>query len=257
MVVLCPICNIKLDKYDKTYKCFNGHTFDIAKEGYLNLNHSNQNGGDSKESINARKLFLNKDHYAFLKEELINIIDEYKANNLLDLACGEGYYTKDFPIKDKIGIDLSKTALKQASKRDKNTLYLLTSIFNIPLEDNSIDIITTIFAPLANKEINRLLKTDGHFIYVRPNENHLIELKDILYKEVIKNEIKDIVIEGLIKEKEYNISKKVNLNNEDLLNLFMMTPYFYKTSNEDKNKLETINNLDITFDFIISIYKKI
>ena len=66
-----------------------------------------------------------------------------------------------------------------------------------------------------------------------------------------------LITEEVEPEKEYNISKKVNLNNEDLLNLFMMTPYFYKTSNDDKNKLEIIDNLDITFDFIISIYKKI
>lgn len=257
MKIICPICKEELIKQEKMFKCINKHTFDIAKEGYLNLNHSTQKGGDSIESISARKRFLEKDYYLFLKEELIKLINEYKPNNLLDLACGEGYYTKDFPVKDKIGIDLSKQGLKIASKKDKNTLYLLTSIFDLPIKDNDIDLITTIFAPLSDFEIKRVLKNNGYFIYVRPNKKHLIELKGLLYKEVIENEIKEIKIDGLKLVNEYNIKQNRKINNGDLNDLFMMTPYFYKTSKQDSKIINQINDIDITFDFIISIYKKV
>lgn len=257
MKLLCPICNRELNKDNKAFKCFNKHNFDISKEGYLNLNHSSQHGGDSKESINARNEFLNNDHYLILKEELIKIINDYHPNNLLDLACGQGYYTKDFPVADKIGIDLSKQALKIASKNDKNTTYLLTSIFQVPLENNSIDLITTIFAPLADKEIYRLLRTNAYFIYVTANEDHLIELKENLYDNVIKNEIKDIQINGLELIKKYNLKENKILKHQDIINLLKMTPYFYRTNKEDIKRVEELKELNISFDFIISIYKKI
>lgn len=256
MILICPICKNELKRIENSYRCLNKHNFDIARQGYLNLNHSTQHGGDSKDSIEARNHFLNNKHYDFLKEEIIKIINEYKPNSLLDLACGQGYYTKDFPVKNKIGIDLSKDALKNASRNDKNTLYLLDTIFNLPIESNSVDIITTIFAPISKEEINRTLKTNGHFIFVGPNENHLIELKENLYSNVLKNELKDIDLSPLKLIKKYSINKKESLMHDDIISLLKMTPYFYKTSKEDIKKIDELDKLDITFDFIISIYEK-
>ena len=120
MNILCPICKEKLTKQDKTLTCPNKHSFDIDKQGYINLNmKASCNTGDEKEMIKARNLFLNEDYYLFLKNKLNEIILKLNPSNLLDLACGEGYYTKDLKVEDKIGIDLSKEALKIASRIDK------------------------------------------------------------------------------------------------------------------------------------------
>lgn len=257
MEILCPICKEILNRKDKVYKCLNKHSFDIAKEGYLNLNlTSSKNTGDEKNMIKARKAFLEKDYYLFLKEELNKIIINIKPNNLLDLACGEGYYTKDFPIKEKIGIDLSKEALKIASKEDKTTKYILKNIFDVPLKNNSLDLIITIFAPLS-KEINRLLKDDGYFIMVKPDINHLYELKEVVYDKPYYNQIKDNKIDGLVLLDEIKIKETKILNNTDLNYLFKMTPYYHKTSQKDILKLEQVKELKVTFSFIIDIYNKI
>ena len=257
MEILCPICKEILNRKDNVYKCLNKHSFDIAKEGYLNLNlTSSKNTGDEKNMIKARKAFLEKDYYLFLKEELNKIIININPNNLLDLACGEGYYTKDFPIKEKIGIDLSKKALKIASKEDKTTKYILKNIFDVPLKNNSLDLIITIFAPLS-KEINRLLKDDGYFIMVKPDINHLYELKEVVYDKPYYNQIKDNKIDGLILLDEIKIKETKILNNTDLNYLFNMTPYYHKTSQKDILKLEQVKELKVTFSFIIDIYNKI
>lgn len=256
MDIVCPICKKVLTKYEKSYKCLNNHNFDIAKQGYLNLNmHNSQTSGDNTLMINARNAFLNNKHYDFLLNEINKHINE--NDNLIDLACGEGYYTSRFNSKHKIGIDLSKQGLKIASKNDHNTLYLLNSIFKNPLEDKCADKIITIFAPIAKEEINRILKDNGEFILVKPDVYHLYELKEVLYEKPYLNEIDDIKIEGLKLNEEIKISDIQTLNSEDLNNLFMMTPYFNTTSIEDKKKLETINSLKITFAFIVDIYKKI
>lgn len=256
MNILCPVCKHKLIKMEKSYRCDNNHNFDIAKQGYVNLNlHNSQNTGDNSEMINARKDFLNKGYYSFLLNKINELLDV--DDKLIDLACGEGYYTSKFICKDKIGIDLSKQGLKIASKNDTNTLYLLNSIFHNPIEDKCADKIITIFAPIAKEEIVRMLKDDGEFILVRPDEKHLYELKKAIYDNPYLNEIEDVNIDKLTLKKEYKISNVFTLNNVDINNLFMMTPYYNTTSLQDKNKLKNIDNLQINFAFIIDVYKKI
>jgi len=256
MNIICPVCKNELNKIDRSYKCLNNHNFDIAKEGYINLYlKASTNSGDEKEMIKARKLFLNKGHYHFLREKINELIKSFNTIDLVDLACGEGYYTSYFEAINKIGIDLSKEGLKIASKTDKNTTYILSSIFNTPLKDHSIDTIITCFAPIAKEEIVRLLKKDGHFILVHPDQRHLYELKEAVYDNPYLNELEDIQIEGLEKIDEIHLSSSSVLDNEELKALFQMTPYTHKTSISDKEKLNYIDKLSVSFEFIISIYK--
>lgn len=255
MDILCPVCHLKLSRTQNVYSCQNRHSFDIAKEGYLNLNMRNsQKTGDNPDMIRARKRFLEKGYYSFLREEVNDLLDEKES--LVDLACGEGYYTSYFKCQDKIGIDLSKSAMKIASKTDKSTRYLLSSIFRLPLEDKSADKVITIFAPIAKQEIFRILKDDGSFILVKPDVRHLFELKAAVYEKPYLNEVENIEIEGLKLVNEITISQKEKVAKEDLMDLFMMTPYYNTTSQNDKDKLKEIEELDISFCFLIDIYQK-
>ncbi|MBR2577456.1 MAG: methyltransferase domain-containing protein [Erysipelotrichaceae bacterium] len=257
MDLLCPVCKESLIKDINRYHCTNGHSFDIAKEGYLNLNlKSSVRSGDEKEMVRARKAFLEKRHYMFLRDRLNEIIDDLHPESLLDLGCGEGYYTQSFKAKEKLGMDLSKEALRLASRYDKSTMYVLKTIFDVPLTDNSSDLILTIFAPVS-KEIRRVLKDDGFFILVRPDAKHLYELKETVYDSPYLNETEDIRIDGLELMNEYKTDSKAVLHNEELLNLFKMTPYYHKTSFEDFNKLAAVSELAVTFSSIIDLYKKI
>lgn len=256
MKILCPVCKEVLLNDGTRYYCHNRHSFDISKEGYVNLNQkSSVNTGDEKEMIKARKLFLDKDHYKFLRDKLNELIDKYKIATLLDLGCGEGYYTQSFNVQEKIGLDLSKEALKIASKHDKTTDYILKTIFDIPLHDESVDVVTTIFAPVSS-DIKRVLKNNGRFILVKPDKKHLFELKAAVYDKPYLNEIENTEIDGLKLVDEIKLNNKVLLNNEDLINLFKMTPYYHRTSKEDFEKLFKIENLEVSFDFIIDVFKK-
>ena len=256
MDLLCPVCKKKLNKDLNRYHCLNGHSFDIAKEGYLNLNlKSSVKTGDEKEMVRARKAFLEKDYYLFLRDKLNEIIDGLHVSSLLDLGCGEGYYTQSFNVKDKLGIDLSKEALKLASRHDKSTMYVLKTIFDVPLHDESVDLIVTIFAPVS-KEIDRVLKDEGHFILVRPDERHLFELKEAIYDSPYLNEVEEVKVDGMRLSEEYEISSRSKLNNGELIDLFKMTPYYHKTSLNDFNKLNKVDELEVSFEFIISVYEK-
>ncbi len=256
MLLNCPKCNERLVRNDKVCKCKNGHSFDLAKEGYLNLLLSESTShGDDKEMVKARTAFLNTGSYSYLKDELCNLIQKENPDVLVDLGCGEGYYTNTFNAKDKYGFDLSKSALKYASKHDKSTQYTVSSIFHVPMPNNCVDTIVTCFAPIASLEIDRLLKKNGCFIVVTPDENHLIELKELLYEEAYKNEVKELDI-PLTKENEIHIINSFIVEKDNILNLFQMTPYAYKTSKEALEKLKQVEKMKITASFVIRVYRK-
>lgn len=259
MNLICPLCKNSLIKKDNSFSCVKNHHFDLAKSGYINLYLTNKSKthGDNKEMIQARTSFLSKDYYLPLKEKLREEINQINPNTLVDLACGEGYYTRDFNCPNKIGIDLSKDAIQYASKHDKSTQYCVASIFDCPIANESVDCVTTLFAPIANDEISRILTQSGYFIGVFPAENHLLELKKAVYDTVYLNEQPQIDID-LTHIITHRVTSTIHCNcNEDIQNLFMMTPYYFKTSLQDKEKINCLQQLDCTIDFYITIYKKL
>ncbi len=256
MKLLCPICQQELTLKEKSYLCALNHSFDLSKSGYLNLHikQSKKTSGDDKIMIEARTSFLSKGFYLPLKEKLNQLIKECQPQTLVDCACGEGYYTKDFPCPDILGVDLSKEAILYASKQDKKNQYCISSIFNLPLSSNSVDCITVLFAPLASEEIQRVLKKNGHLFVVSVGEDHLFELKEAVYDCPYRNPKAELEID-LKLQKTSIVKEIISLSSsEDIQNLFKMTPYYYKTSSSDKEKLKNLSSLSTTIHFVISHY---
>lgn len=263
MNILCPICKttLTLSSDKKTYKCSNNHSFDIAKSGYLNLLVSKTNSGDNKEMVNARSLFLEKGYYKPLAEKINQLANSFSLSNkeIVDAGCGTGYYSNFLKTTNNriYGFDISKYAIDKAKKTYKNNDYFVSSTSALPIPDNSVDILLTVFAPTFIKEFYRILKSDGIFILVVPSKEHLYELKESLYDNPYLNEEKDFstLNETFNLIKKENLKYKVKINNQDLHLLLEMTPYFYKT---DPTRLNNINitDLNLTLDFTIYIYKK-
>ena len=255
--MICPKCNEKLVKVDKTFKCSNNHSYDIAKQGYVNLFLNGKISGDSKEMVVARNEFLNHGYYECLRNKLVEIISEIKPDALVDLGCGEGYYTSKMSVYSTktIGVDLSKDALKIAARDDKKSQYVLASIFHLPIE--KCDFITNIFAPTPLDEIKRILKQDGIYLRVTPHIKHLYEFKQALYKEAYVNEIEVIEDQELDLINRIQVDDRIQItNNKDIQALFMMTPYYWKSSIETSNIVKEMNEIETTISFDIQIYKR-
>lgn len=252
--MICPICKKELSISNKSYKCSNNHSFDIAKEGYLNLLISKKNSGDTKESTLARLEFLEKGYYDFLGNELNKIISNISASlDILDLGCGVGYYDKFIPSKSLVGLDISKYAIQKAAKHNKNHFYLVASSANIPYQDHSFDLIFSIFSPIFIDEIKRVLKPNGILITVTPGTNHLFELKQRLYTNPYLNEEENITYPDFDCD-SMTIKNQVILDSIDIDNLIKMTPYYYKTNSDDIKMIKK-DSFTITFEFCINIYK--
>lgn len=205
--------------------------------------------------VKARSTFLESGAYEFLRDRLKQLVQSYHPSQLIDLGCGEGYYTRVLPASEKIGIDLSKDALSHAARKDPSTRYILSSIFEVPAGKECADVILTCFAPLADQEIIRLLKPGGHFIFVSPGPEHLYEMKQVLYDHPYLNEKKDIE-NFLPLVKEETISSHFQPDHNTLEALFSMTPYAYKTGTEGMKRLAETEQLDITAQFYIRIFEK-
>lgn len=273
MNFVCPVCNKLLTNQEKSLICENKHNFDKAKSGYVNLLVSNSKNskipGDNKLMVNARRDFLSKDYYKKLSDTLNHYVLKYLKQkddiNILDAGCGEGYYINNIDlflrknniIANIVGVDISKFALNQASKSNKNILYGVASIYNLPICDKSCDLILNIFAPFCKDEFYRVLKNNEILLIVIPSTNHLWELKSYIYDNAYQNEVKDYTIDGFTLMDKVLIKDRINIdNNLDIKNLFMMTPYYYKTSIENSKKLDTLESLTTKIEFEILIYKK-
>ena len=221
--------------------------------------------------MDNRRNFLDKGYYQRFSEGLNDTVDhnlDTNAKYILDAGCGEGYFIS--MLKNKLtdninrgsinyyGIDISKSAIKNATRRDKLINFAVGSNFNLPILDNSLDCVIRNFAPGEAKEFARVLKSDGKLIIITPGVEHLFQLKERLYERPRKHEVKDDVIEGftLIEHRQikYNIDLK---DNADIQNLITMTPYYWSITNEMKNRIDALQVFNTTLHFNIHVYSKV
>ena len=260
-ILKCPNCDNGLYIKDKGLKCDNGHFFDFAKEGYVNLLLPNmkktKNPGDDSVMINARDSFLKAGYFEKLNSHIALTVD-FSNKVVLDAGCGTGYYLSSIEAKDcvKIGADISKFAIKKASKNDEKSSYFVASIFNMPIKEQSIDIIMNIFAPKPQHEFKRILKDNGMIVEVVPGKNHLKEIKEIIYNQEVKPNKEKYAFSEFYLLKSNRLTYEIQLKNiKDLNSLLMMTPYWYNGAKNEQN-LVMLNLKNITLDFIVNLWVK-
>ncbi|WP_028864056.1 23S rRNA (guanine(745)-N(1))-methyltransferase [Psychromonas aquimarina] len=267
---ICPLCRTAFSKTNNTQICTNNHHFDIAKEGYLNLlpvNAKNsKNPGDNKEMMQARRAFLNSDGYLPLAEKVSELVcaclQDKEQAQILDLGCGEGYYTallaKQLPEQFVInGLDISKVAVRYAAKRYKSINFCVASAYDVPLPDNSVDALIRIYAPSLNSELQRLIKAEGYLITVTPAPRHLQQLREKIYQQVNEHAIENSAPSGFIKVEQINLNYPLQTDDpETVKNLINMTPFSWKFNEQKMQELLAEKNWSIECDFNIEIYQK-
>ena len=238
-------------------RCQKSHCFDRARSGYVNLllrSGAGKRHGDDAAMVAARKTFLDNGYYAPLRDAVADCVGT--GHRVLDAGCGEGYYTAKLAQNNIVcGIDISKNALKYAAKRCPDCQFAVASIAQIPLKDDSVDTVVSIFAPENIAEFRRVLRKGGRWITVMPMENHLWELKRAVYDTPYRNPAVCPEREGFRLRCHRELRYTATLHShEDMISLFQMTPYYYKTSATDQQKLDSIDCLTTTVEFYIAEY---
>ena len=161
-----------------------------------------------------------------------------------------------------VGFDLSKFACSAAAKSARregrgNILYSTASVFELPVKDGVADAVVNIFAPCAEEEYSRILRDGGYLFVVGAGRDHLMGLKRAIYEDTYENgERADLpknmtMVERRLVRFEIEVCGK-----DDIATLFSMTPYYWRTSEADKEKLMALDTLKTEIEFEISIYKK-
>lgn len=265
MELLCPICALPLSRTGREYRCAGGHSFDIARQGYVNLLavqlKKSLHPGDTREQVLARRAFLDEGYYAPIADALCRIARETGAEGpLVDIGCGEGYYStrlRDALGAELVGLDISKEAVRCASARDKNATWLCTTAAHLPLARGCAGTVSSLFALTVPGEFHRVLKENGILLQVLAAEDHLMGLKSVIYPElhhVPKDPVPEIPGFSLIKSE--NIRFSFAVEGEQVQNLLSMTPHVYRIGREGAERLAATARLTDTASCVISAYRR-
>ena len=269
----CPLCAAPLEREEHRYLCPNRHSFDRSAAGYVHLLPANRkhskDPGDDKVMVAARAAFLEKGYYAPLRDSLCKVILQHTkslpAPVVLDSGCGEGWYTAGLfralsetgRTPQIAGVDLSRAALRRAAKRVPEAEFAVASVYRLPLPDSSADVLVNIFSPLAAEEFARVLRPGGLFCYAVPSARHLWEMKEILYPTPYENPVRREDYPGFVWKDVKEIRYTVDLENTcDIMALFGMTPYAWKTPREGVARLEGLDRLRCQIGFDLHLYER-
>ena len=267
---VCPICAAPLERQEGCYRCPRGHSYDVAREGYVHLLPANRKHakepGDDREMVAARSRFLAGDWYSHLRRTLEELALSYTADgtNFLDAGCGEGYYTGGIRsalaaqgrLAAGAGVDLSKFALKKAGRQVKGCEFAVASVYHLPVADDRVQLLLDCFAPLALAEYRRVLAKGGVFFYVVPAPEHLMEMKEVLYDEPYENPDQAVAYEGFTYLDVVPVSRQITLPGGAAMDLFGMTPYAWKTPKEGVERLASLKELAVTAAFRVHVFRK-
>ena len=266
----CPVCGGALTRETGRCRCENGHSFDIAREGYVNLLPANQQHskapGDDREMAAARTRFLEGGWYSPLRDDLCGLIAALAPEHpaLLDAGCGEGWYTQAMAeiVAAKggrtAGIDLSKPAVKKAARRCPVGEFAVGTLYHLPAADGSIGVLVNCFSPLAAAEFARVVKWGGKFLYVVPGPRHLGELKKTVYERPYENGEKREEYPGFRYLDVVPVETRFTLPDAQAVpDLFRMTPYYWKSPKSGVERLAELDSLTVTGQFRIHVMERI
>lgn len=255
--IICPLCHLVLDRQSKVWSCTNGHSFDVARQGYVNLlvvQHKNsREPGDNQDMVMARREFLQAGYYQPLRDAvtawLQPLLAELPAHadgaepSLLDIGCGEGYYTSALHtlFADVIGLDIAKPAIQLAARRFQEITWLVGSGAQLPVADQSMDVVSSLFSPLPVTEMHRVLRDDGHVLVVNPGPTHLWTMREGLFDEVRPHDPEKFLagFEALFEPPiRQEVRFPLHLTPLALKQLLLMTPYVWKAKQERRLALE-------------------
>ena len=265
----CPVCAGALEKRAGSYVCPKGHSFDLAKSGYVNLllNSAQGHHGDDKLMVRARRDFLDKGYYDRFIAAVADAAAEFAPAGaaVLDAGCGEGIYSlavlraieRAGKRGELLGVDISKTALQYAAKRSRDFTLCVASCARLPVPDGSVDEVLNIFSPFVPEEFARVLKRGGYLLRAYPLREHLWELKALIYDVPRDNPPTPLEAEGFRLVETREVRDEIHLScNEDIQALFRMTPYYYKTGAKDQEKAARAKELSVRLAFGLAVYQK-
>ena len=261
----CPICQENLILLETSFKCYNRHSFDLAKFGYVNLAPQiKQSTNYDKENFQNRQQILEAGFYQAILDAVSDLLASSKTTStILDIGCGEGFYSRKLQEshseKTFYAFDISKDSVQIAAKSEPNWAvnWFVGDLARLPIKDASMDILLDIFSPANYGEFRRVLAKDGILIKVIPTKNHLKEIRQKVQDQLtnkdysnqdIKNHFQDHFT--ILSSQTASLTKPITV--EHLQALLSMTPLLFHI---DQSKIDWSQLTEITIEAEILVGK--
>ena len=241
----CPVCARDLVEDASGLGCANGHRYDRAREGYVNLLRGGRlkgrDHGDSDDMISARRAVFDAGIYAPLIDAVARQVASAHPTTVLDVGCGEGSYLRaaiEVATCDGWGIDISKPAVRLAAKRRAasgtalagTTRFVVASAADLPFFDDSFDVAINVFSPREFGEMRRVLGPEGVAVVATPGPEHLREIKAALYDRPRPH---DETVHPCPPSATEHVVIDIDLQSSDMRrSLLMMTPFWWSAPPE-------------------------
>ncbi|MEV0245245.1 putative RNA methyltransferase [Nocardia sp. NPDC050712] len=184
-LLACPECGLGLEPSDRVLRCPQGHSFDLAKQGYVSLltGASTKMTGDTPAMLDARSAFQGGGHFTPISDAVSAAAapaDE-PAVVMLEIGAGTGYYLAraldNAPAARGIALDVAKAAARRCARAHPRAAAVLADAWRgLPLRADTVHRAVSVFAPRNPAEVARVLRADGRFVVATPTVRHLAEL---------------------------------------------------------------------------------
>ncbi|PAU73505.1 putative RNA methyltransferase [Vreelandella alkaliphila] len=276
----CPLDGKPLHLAGSTWRCSAGHSFDVAKQGYVNLLPVQQkrstDPGDSKLMVAARQRFLEAGYYQpiaqAVSKHLLSHAEVRSASSLfgcLDAGCGEGYYLRELSRAESnsrplslVGLDISKWAVLSAARQDdkKSPLcrWVVGSNAHLPVQTKTLDSVLCMFGFPVHHEFARVLKPGGLLVQVEAGVGHLRELREVIYPTLKPDTTSEREVpEGFTQLHTEPLNYQITLEGQALIgDLLTMTPHLYRASQEGRARAAALDELTLTVDAKLMVYER-
>jgi len=269
----CPLDGVPLHREGAAWRCAGNHNFDIARQGYVHLlpvqNKRSREPGDSKDMVAARQSFLDAGYYQPIADAVARAALEGVSPGstlaCLDAGCGEGYYLRrlaavagDSHTLATLGLDISKWAVLAAARQDRRPSWVVGSNANLPVLPASLDRILCLFGFPVYSEFARVLRPGGKLLQVDAGQDHLRELREIIYPSV-REDSKTITRapDGFRRAGTEDLRFTLHLAGAGpIADLLAMTPHLYRASPEGRARAATLETLSVTVDVCLQIFER-
>lgn len=287
-LLACPVCGDALAGDDRALRCPEGHTYDIAREGYVDLapagHGRSKRAGDTRAMLQARRRFLQRGHYDVLAAALAAMArDEAAARTgtaarsrsdpgsrpftVLDAGCGEGHYLRGIAgelagtASCLFGMDLSRDALRMAARALPEARFFLNDVAHgITMADGSVDLLLDVFAPRNPAEFARVVAPGGALLVVIPGEAHLWELRERLPLLDIHPDKRERVTARLAGSfhlaEAREIVNRLTMAGQDVRDLVAMGPSARHVDAATLAEAATLNGINVTVAFDVLRFRK-
>lgn len=186
---LCPVrnCHIALARDQRRMLCPRGHSFDIARSGYVNLlqpqERRSKRPGDTPEAVAARRRLHDRGVTEPLLRAIAEIADLKSGDIVLDAGCGDGFYLGTLAREigfEAHGVDISIPAVDAAARRYSGCEWIVANADRfVPYGDRSFSLVLSITARMNAHEFRRVLRDDGRMLIALPAPDDLVELRGV------------------------------------------------------------------------------